>query len=330
MQDFDFIVLLSKRFSGEISSAESAILDAWIAQSQQNAQLAEQYHAAWSKSSQAPKTFKIDLDSEYRRLQARLPIAEQPVGRVIPLGRQILRIAAALAFLVLAVWGYRQLVPATPAMLVEQAIQQEKRLLTLPDGSRVWLRENARLEYPAQFNTQERQVKLTGEAYFEVAHLKEKPFRVSLADGGLVEVLGTRFNIQIADQTSVLVRDGKVRYAPDGQTAGSVLIKGDKAVFNKKSNQLLLSKVASFNELSWQTGGLEFVRTPLRDVLKDLEAYYKVSIELRNPALLSCLYTAPLTNQSIEEVLEALSLVYTLSVSKPAPARFVLSNGRCQ
>lgn len=45
------------------------------------------------------------------------------------------------------------------------------------------------------------------------------------------------------------------------------------------------SNVSTFNELSWQTGGLEFIDTPLRDVIRDLEATYHVKISLSNPVL---------------------------------------------
>lgn len=330
MQDFDFILLLNKRFSGEISVDESMLLDDWIAQSSENAQLAEQYQAVWNNASRQPKIFKLDMDAEYQSLQTRLGTAERPAARVIPLRVQLMRVAAALAFLLFAVWGYRQIDLGTPEVLVEQVVNQPKRLIELPDGTRVWLRQSATLERPAQFTAHERRIKLNGEAYFEVAHKPSQPFRIELPDGGLVEVLGTRFNIQTATETSVLVRDGKVRYAPDGKTAGTLLTKNKKAVFNKKTAQLRLSEVATFNELAWQTGGLEFVHTPLSNVISDLETYYQVKIELQNPALQSCFYTAPLTNQPLQEVLEVLSITFHFKISNPAPGRYILMKGRCR
>ena len=330
MQNVDFILLLSKRLSGEISTEEATLLDAWISASPENADLVEQYKIAWNSSSRQEKVFQLDMEAEFRELQSRIQIAERPVARRVSMGRQIMRIAAALAFLLLAVWGFRQLLPTTPTLVVEQVNNQDKRLIKLPDGTRVWLREHAQLEYPRTFGASERRVKLSGEAYFEVNHQPERPFRVELSNDGLVEVLGTRFNIREATETTVLVRDGKVRYTPNSGENEAVLTKGDKAVFNKKTNKLHLAKVITFNELAWQTGGLEFVHTPLRDVIADLETYYQVKVELRNPALLGCLHTAPLTNQPIEEVLETLSITYQFKVSKPGPGHYILSNGRCQ
>ena len=125
------------------------------------------------------------------------------------------------------------------------------------------------------------------------------------------------------------MREGKVRFSPAGNKTAPVLQTRDRAVFNRTNATLHLFKVPTFNELSWKTGGLEFVRTPLEVVIADLEKYYQVKIELRNPALRTCLHTAPLTNQPIERVLESLSLTYQMQVVKPAPGQFILTGGSC-
>ncbi len=330
MQEFDYILLISKSCSGDITPVEADALQTWIARSDENARLAEQYQAAWHSASQSKKSFDIDLDAEFLRLQAKLQEVARPAPRRVPISRQLLRIAAAIALLLAGWWGYQQFQPDNPTLLVAKVEQAEKRQVTLPDGSRVWLRKNAVLEYPARFDKRERRVSLRGEAYFEVRHAPQQPFQVALANGGQVEVLGTQFNVAQTNQTSVLVRDGKVRFSPDGAHTGKILTKGEKATFDKKHNRLTYSQVATFNELAWQTGGLEFVQTPLKEVVRDLEQYYQVEIELSNPALYTCKHTAPLTNQSIDEVLAALSVVYHLQVSSPAPGRYVLSNGICQ
>lgn len=333
MQDLDFILLLSKRFSGEIDAQESAALDAWLGESPENAQLAEQYQTVWNNSTFSATGFNLDMDAEYRRLQMRLGQSEQVRSRQVLISRQILRIAAALAVLLTAVWGYRQFAFSGPALQRAYAQNMEKRRVDLPDGSRVWLRRNASLEFPAQFGNAERRVKLNGEAYFEVSHRENQPFHVEIAQGGTVEVLGTRFHIRPAEdgaELSVLVRDGKVRFSPDGKSSGAVLAAMDKAVFIRETSQLRLSKVSTLNELAWQREGLEFVRTPLRDVLTDLEKYYHVKIALRNSALEQCPYTAPLTNQPINTVLESLSLTYQFQISNPAPGQYILSGGKCQ
>ena len=202
----------------------------------------------------------------------------------------------------------------------------------LPDGTRVWLRQGSGLTYPAAFAATARRVQLQGEAYFEVASDSSKVFHVELEDQkGSVEVLGTSFYVrQNAQQTTVTVRTGKVRFSPDDKSKSVVLAAGEKAVLDKSKRQLTTETVLTFNELSWQTGGLEFIRTPMKQVISDLETYYGVQITLTNTNLQYCKHTAPLTNQSLDKVLESLSLTYQMQVKKTGPKAYQLTGGTCQ
>ncbi|MBK9337000.1 MAG: FecR domain-containing protein [Lewinellaceae bacterium] len=333
MQDFDIILLLNKRFTGEITAAEVAVLDAWIGQSPENARLATQYQQVWDGTTERPKHFEVDMDAEFRRLLSRIDVVERPAVPVVPISRQLLRAAAAVAFLLFATWGYRQFMAPAPRFVFENAQNVPKRLIELPDGSKVWLRQNAEIQYPQTFSSTERRVKLSGEAYFDVAHRAEQPFRVELEAGGVVEVLGTRFNIRTTAtnaETSILVREGKVRYSPEGEGDEAVLAAGDKAVCRRDNPQIFLSKVPTFNELAWQTGQLEFTDTPLRQVLADLETYFDVEIDLRNSAILECRHTDLFAGNQIDDVLQKLALVYQFKVANPAPGRYRLIGGICK
>jgi ferric-dicitrate binding protein FerR (iron transport regulator) len=135
---------------------------------------------------------------------------------------------------------------------------------------------------------------------------------------------------QTAHQTAVVVRSGKVRFSPTAQTTGPVLTANQKAIFDHSAAQVRVSTLSSLNELAWQTGGLEFVNTPLDHVVVDLERYYGVKIALRNPAMSACPHSAPLTSQPIEKVLETLALTHQLKVKKMGERSFELSGGICR
>lgn len=334
MQENDYIILLIKRFSGEIQPDESRLLEDWINQSPRHARLAEQYQMIWNTSAAPPQTFELDLEAEFQRLRQHIADqTERPKVRVISLGRQLLRVAAALLFLIAAIWGYRTWTYSSLEWMEVSAGNLPKRQVELPDGSRVWLRQNSTLSYPKSFVPSERRIKLTGEAYFEVTHNAGRPFRVELPQGGIVEVVGTAFCVrapQNPSETLVLVRSGKVRFSPGGKNDGPLLTTHQMAVYNRETAQIKISEVSTFNELAWQSGGLEFLHTPLKNVLTDLEKYYHVEITLRNPELANCPYTSPLTNQSIDQVLRGLSATYQLEISKPATGVFILSGGTCR
>ncbi|MBL7798101.1 MAG: FecR domain-containing protein [Saprospiraceae bacterium] len=335
MQEFDFILLLQKQFNGEITSDESAVLDALLKQSPQNEQFAAEYRRVWDEASETrPHDFRLDMDAEFRRLMAGIETAERRTpAKTVSISRLLLRVAAAVAVLVAATWGYRQFTMPVSEQIVAQVREDGAvRQIVLPDGSNVWLRQNSEIKYPKQFASDERRVQLSGEAYFDVAHRGDQPFRIGLAGGGEVEVLGTAFDVRDfsdSDETSVLVRSGKVRYAPAGKTTSIVLSANDRAAFSRKNARLTRSKVPTLNELAWQTGRLEFDDTPLRHVMADLEKHYGATIEIENRNMLDCSYSNTLTNQTLDDVLESFALIYNFRVIRPAPGRFRLSGGRC-
>lgn len=332
MQENDYIVLLHKDLTGEISPAEKAMLSDWIGRSADNEQFANDLRLAWDQSGTYEKNFQPDLDAAFRQVQARIQAEPAPM-RVLTFRRRLMQVAAVAAVLMAAVWGFQYFSGTNdPSGTVVISSKSGNRLLALPDGTRVWLREGAEIEYPEAFAGKTRSVRLRGEAYFEVASDSSKLFRVETEDRkGSVEVLGTSFNVrQNVQETAVTVRSGRVRFSPDRQSESVILSAGEKAVLTKSERQLITEKVVTFNELSWQSGGLEFIRTPMRQVIRDLETYYGVQITLTETNLQNCKHTAPLTNQPLEKVLESLSLTYQMQVKQTGPKVYELTGGTCQ
>jgi len=330
MKESEHLLLLSKRFSGEISPAESALLDEWLRQSPENEQIAANHQRIWEKAEGFGKTFSPNLDADFIKVQARIrKVAQAPMR--VSLGQRLMRAAAVAALLLAAIWGWQQFSPSAASEVIVEAGNDGSKSFGLPDGSRFWLREGSQLAYSEKWAGKERRVKLQGEGYFEIQHDPAHPFKVELENGGAIEVLGTQFNVrQTNRQTSVVVRSGKVRFSPKAQTEGPVLTANQKAVFEHSEAKVRVSNLSSLNELSWQTGGLEFVNTPLNQVMIDLERYYSVKIVLRNPVMSSCPHSAPLTSQPIEKVLETLALTHQLKVKKMGERSFELIGGQCR
>lgn len=328
----EYILLLSKQFAGEIlSPAEASLLSKWLNQAPENAQLAAEMQQVWTKASAFNKTFVLDLDADFRQVQARIR-AETPSAKVVPIGQWLLRAAAMLALLIASVWAWQNFNPVTApdSTLIAST---DNQLLELADGTRVWLRKNASLTYPAHFSAKARPVKLVGEAYFEVAHNPAQPFQVVLPTGDEVQVLGTEFGVSLSpdgSRSDVSVRSGKVRFSPKEKPDGVVLTARQSATYDRATGQLLVRQDATLNNLAWQTGGLEFVKTPLLQVVSDLEQHYNVKIDLLNPALNGCQYTSPRTNQPIQKVLASMAIIYQLQVVETAQGQFELRGGKCR
>lgn len=191
--------------------------------------------------------------------------------------RRIGMIGAALS-IVLAVPLFTWLLPRLQAEYRTGIAEQ--RLVELEDGSRVHLNADSAID--VDINARRRNIKLLyGEAYFEVAHAPERPFRVT-AGGTITEAVGTAFNIRAqGDAVEVDLTEGRVRVAPSGLE-----------VFTLRPGQQLrvdavngLEIRSSARPLSWQEGQLIVDRQPLAEVVGLLNRHYHPWLKIVDPAL---------------------------------------------
>jgi transmembrane sensor len=335
MEDFEYVLLLSKRFSREITPAEDEQLKYWLSMDPNNAALAKEYEKIWAQTGAYTTHVRVDVPADFAKVQRRIRSERQaPPRRGNVALFPYLRVAAALLFLMLGYAGYRQWFAVPEAELVQIEAANDNKVVLLEDGTKIWLRKDARVEYPKNFAAANRKVRLFGDAYFDVTQKANQPFIVEMEQGGVVQVLGTRFSItsNLTEETvTVLVKEGKVQYNPEKNHAGATLTARRKATFNRKARKILISEVTSFNELAWQSGGLEFINHPLAQTMNDLEQYYNVQLELRNPALQACPFTSPLLKgQSVDQVLQLLHKMYQVEVRHTPEGAYVLEGGSCQ
>lgn len=156
----------------------------------------------------------------------------------------------------------------------------------LPDGTKVWLNAASSLRYPASFaSLKERQVELSGEAYFEVAHHRDQPFRV-LSNGEVVEDIGTQFNINSYHnepliKTTLIEGSASVSIPSNGKKASNikkfVLIPGQQAELNE-AGAIKISTADIQEVVAWKNGDFEFRNADFRTVMRKIERWYDVEV----------------------------------------------------
>ncbi|MBO9632911.1 MAG: FecR domain-containing protein [Chitinophagaceae bacterium] len=159
--------------------------------------------------------------------------------------------------------------------------------LTLPDGTRVWLNAESSLRFPTAFTGDDRKVEVSGEAFFEVAQMKDKPFRVSITNGPEVEVLGTTFNVNAyADEPSIntTLLEGSVKVVakvnPELNGNTVVLKPGQQAQSEAGSGKGLRIKHVDLDEVvAWKEGAFSFNDADLKTVMRQLCRWYNVDVE---------------------------------------------------
>jgi len=185
----------------------------------------------------------------------------------------------------------------------------DKKEIDLPDGSKIFLNADSKLIYPSEFNDTIREVSLIGEAFFDIKKDVHKPFIVNTSSIK-VRVLGTSFNIKSYakdKKVETTLVTGKVELIKDKGTP-IILAPSQKAIFHKAQNKLEIEKVKSLEVVAWKDGTLIFNKTPLKEVITDLERKYNVKISVNSQKLLNHKYTGAFDNLSITEVLNLLAI----------------------
>lgn len=233
---------------------------------------------------------------------------------------------AASVILVMTAIGYQLFNRAvnTEHIVIMQTFDNDIRLIRLPDGSRVWLNEGTKIEYPENFDGSTRNIVLTGEAFFEVEKDSSKPFIIS---SGLIKttVLGTSFNVKAYNGTVPLVevRTGKVKV--ENKNGSIFLVRGDAAVYMPTSETLVRKKAEKL-EPDYKKELLDVDGLTLEDVVTLLQKDYDFSVEYSTEDLKKLKIKGTLgTKQGITEMLNTLAFALNLKVTETANHRYILS-----
>ncbi|MDB5128863.1 FecR family protein [Mucilaginibacter sp.] len=154
--------------------------------------------------------------------------------------------------------------------------------VTLEDGTLVWLNAASSIKFPQAFTGNSRVVEITGEAYFEVAKNKAKPFIVK-ANGTQVEVLGTHFNISAynddAKITTTLL-EGSVRMSKGTSTV--MLAPGQQGIVAQNGSGITVSQADTEANLAWINGFFVFRDASIVDIMKLVSRWYDVDVEFQD------------------------------------------------
>lgn len=321
----DIDELITGYFTQELTTEELATLRQWITVSADNKAHFMKMQEIWFASISANDAFRFDSERAFQRFLARKTAAEEDntnSEKTITLkpsrsiGFYLWRVAAAVAVLVMfAGAGYRIGKTGDKKLLADVSVEAPAgsiSKLLLPDGSTVWLKPSSKIVYSNNFGTSSRNIKLEGEAFFEVTKNKKLPFSVT-SNNMNVNVLGTKFNFKnYANENTAQVTlvEGKVSFSNTLQSDKNyTLLPNQQISFDKTTNQVSVKDVNAGQAADWQKGVLFFDEEKLSDIVKKLERCYNVEIKITDEALSSYRFygTFNYPEQSIGEVLSTLA-----------------------
>lgn len=320
--------LIVRSLSGEASSSESQRLQDWLSESPENQAIYEQMKHLWQKSTQVEPGAIPDVDSSWHELRAQ--IGHKTVAQtasILPFGRRpakqrpvALGIIAAAASLVLIFALHGLMREGWQSIATANG---ETRKVQLPDGSLVTLNHASRIEYPKDFTALGRQVRLNGEAYFEV--VKDTTTFSVATENAVVQVLGTKFNVWGRNQeTRVIVSEGRV--ALQNSQAETILKAGESSHSFGNQPPSKIQKVDADVYLGWMQGKLVFSRSSLREIADELQRKYDVRIDLLTLGIDTLTVTGSFQKQPLETVLRSICLTLDLQYAESNGVYRILKN----
>jgi transmembrane sensor len=210
----------------------------------------------------------------------------------------------------------------------------------LPDGTSVWLNADSKLIYTSDFGLKNRNVSLSGEAYFDVSPNKSSVFTVKTRDMN-IRALGTQFNVKSypeedITETTLVSGSVEVLISEEGKRARTILLSpnqrivyssgteeylqhdleiqdNDEVIIEDIPNKsevprLLVSNIIDTKEYtSWKDGRLTFRGESLEILVPKLERFYNVTISFNHDSIKNIHYTGTLEEVTIEEVMRAIA-----------------------
>ena len=266
---------------------------------------------------------KIDVDNAWKNVHSRLmenvsKISDSPV-RFSFMRSTLFRIAAVA--LILLGLGTASIYMNNSGYLSKKITviagnEQKNVLVSLPDGSKIYLNRNSELSYRKNFGRHGRDVQLAGEAFFEISPDVSKPFIID-AGKAKVKVVGTSFNVITNNTESaveVFVKTGKVLVYDNSGSQTIQLDPGFVGIMDSKTSGKTVN--SDPNYMSWNTGLLVYTGQKLDVVFNDLKRVYNMDIIADDPDILENPWTSPIVNQKEETIIRIICVSFNLGYTK--------------
>ncbi|MEQ8471944.1 MAG: FecR domain-containing protein [Marinoscillum sp.] len=290
---------------------EESAFQKWLEQANdEEVSLYESIRKTWAVAHLNSGDFEPNADEAWNQLQMKVRIRHKEK-------RSFPWVAAASVILVLSLIATLYLSrSANEPTSINKIALQEIEVVALPDGSQVWLSQNASLSYSESFSEDQREVHLSGKAFFEVAKVNGKRFTI-YTKTTKTEVLGTSFNLDAsAEEVSIQVTTGKVAFSGLKDTEQVLLTPGKQATYTPHSEKKIIEKaISDENYRAWQNKKLVFSNAKMDVLIETLENHYQTPLEVSDE-LQNCRFTASFDHQSLESVLEILEITGDLKIDK--------------
>ncbi len=305
--------LIAAKLNGELNAIEEKIFESWLSKTG-NRQVYEHSEKLHQQIQQTKFIDQINTKKAWKNVAQKSWVTTQISRKLMPwLGYAAIFL---LALFIGSLLGRKGYLNSSKEMCSVTVPYGQTSVVNLPDSSKVWLNSGAELQYSKSFNDRKREVWISGEAFFAVAHQQEKPFRVKNAKG-IIEVLGTSFNVESYDDDSIIsvtLEEGSVQFKNRQGKLLQTLKPSEQMTLDVSTNRIEVKEVQTGLLTSWKDGKLEMDKARLADVVRKLERWYNVDICFATPEIAENKITGTiLRDRPLEQILKVFEKLYGYS-----------------
>ena len=311
---------INKFLAGEISDNELDLFKSWLDESCDNRKEFDEENEIWQKINLQAKHDCFNAEEDWKSISNKLNGGRvSSDSQIVIFKRGVfwsMATAASIAILVAFGSFFYGIMKQKPTHAVSSAYtmiqtrEGEKVTITLSDSTRVIMNSGSTLKYSSDFNLNDRELWLSGEAYFDVAKNSDKPLQVHLNKLRVVAT-GTKFNIlsyRSENRIETTLEEGSVHVKIPGKDIINVT-PGQQVIYFTNNNSVLVKDVTIESFISWKENKLRLNDTPFEEALHNIARRYNVTFEIQDTKLLELKYTATFIDESIEDVMLMLKAV---------------------
>lgn len=311
MEKDDIWSQITRKIAGEETSEDTESVDNWLKRKKANKQIYDILSEVWNFRELPQNNNNSLWNSLWRRI-----VVHDNQPKTLFYTTTLFKVAAVLIFILLSnflVYTYRLDLRLNEIAYQEIVVPRGNRMkIVLPDSTSIWLSNETKLRYASSFSSQNREVELSGEAYFDVHHDAKNPFTVKIGNQH-IRVLGTRFSVNAYPEDEIIETSlitGSVIFESDKKINGESefsLKPGNSLLYDKKSNSITTQKIQSSFYQYWENGVYVFTDEKFENISVKIKRIFNVELVFQDDFLKHKTYTGTINiNDNIFTFMEAI------------------------
>lgn len=311
--------IIKSKLRNTISKEDNTLLTSWLTK-EANQEVYNSISSLWNSVQEQTENYSPDVEVAWKRLQKEIRLdsrVESIVSKkkITPISTWSRFAAACIILVVLnvSVFCYFNSWNSDEILTFTHSTIDGKSKIILPDNSAVWINKHTTISYNANYGKTNRDLNLSGEAFFEVVSNDKIPFK-TLLDGVEIKVHGTKFNVEARndlDDVIISLVEGSISLKT--KSLVTYLKPEEIGVYSKKTKSLKVESGDVYLNHLWASQELKFCENNLGEICKSLAEWFDITIDVDPVIASEHQYSFTLRNETLKEILEIMAQINPMS-----------------